>query len=360
MPLRLLEAFLPDTTNEDFKDLIGADAHAALWRAESTDAGLSVKMLLSVEQTEQILDTLEQRFADTEGFRVVLLSVEATLPRVQEKSPEEGEGEQASDEQNDGGASIDEDEDAQDDSENQDASTMRISREELYNDVVGSTKFNAVYVATVVLSALVAAVGLLQDSVAVIIGAMVIAPLLGPNVALALATTLGDLKLGRNALSTNLLGLTIALGASVLLGVILTVDPDVEAIASRTGVGFPDMALALASGSAGVLAFTGGTSVALVGVMVAVALMPPLVVCGLLFGAGYNDAAIGALLLVVTNVICVNLAGVVTFVVQGVRPRQWLEATKARQMTRWAFAVWLSLLGVLVAIVALSETRGLG
>jgi len=83
------------------------------------------------------------------------------------------------------------------------------------------------------------------------------------------------------------------------------------------------------------------------------------VVSGLLFGAGYNDAALGALLLVITNVICVNLSGVVTFVIQGVRPRRWLEAAQARQMTRWAVAIWLFLLGVLVVIIALSDTVGL-
>ncbi len=345
MPLRVLEAVLPETTNDEFKELVGDKAHSALWKQQCVEGGLSVTMLLSVEQTEPILDTLEERFGDAEGFRVVLMSVEATLPRVAHRSQEES----------DGGASIAKDRSGSEDEEEA-ATTARISREELYNQVVDSTKLNPIYIATVVLSALVAAVGLMQDSVVVIIGAMVIAPLLGPNVALALATTLGDFKLGRSALWTNVILLGLAFGVSVPLGIFLPMDPSAKEIASRTAVGFPDMVLALASGSAGVLAFTSGKSVALVGVMVAVALMPPVVAAGLMLGAGSLSAALGALMLVATNVICVNLAGIVTLVVQGVQPKR-LEEDKARRMTRWASAIWVALLGVLIAIVALSESQ---
>ncbi|MDZ7703048.1 MAG: TIGR00341 family protein [Trueperaceae bacterium] len=346
MPLRVLEAFLPDTSSDVLKEIIGQDAYAAVWQEQPNDTGLSIKMIMTVDQTEKVLDVLEYSYANIDRFRVVLLPVEATLPRIEDDPADTSE-------QNGGVASNGTT------SEPKEARRLRISREELYIDIISSTKFNAVYIATIVLSALVAAVGLVQDSVAIIIGAMVIAPLLGPNVALAFATTLGDLKLGRSALFTSFAGLAISLGIAVLLGFVLTVDPTVDAIASRTAVGFPDMVLALASGSAGVLAFTSGASFGLVGVMVAVALMPPLVVCGLLLGAGDNIAALGAFLLVITNVICVNLAGVITFVVQGVRPRRWLEATKARRMTRFAFVSWLLLLGVLIVVVTLSEVLGL-
>ena len=129
---------------------------------------------------------------------------------------------------------------------------------------------------TVVLSTLVAAIGLVRGDIAVIIGAMVIAPLLGPNVALALAVTLGDGTLAVRALKTIAAGVATAAVVSVLMGVILPVDPSVPEIASRTDASFSDLALALAAGSAGALAFTTGIPTALIGVMVAVALLPPL------------------------------------------------------------------------------------
>jgi uncharacterized hydrophobic protein (TIGR00271 family) len=122
---------------------------------------------------------------------------------------------------------------------------------------------------------------------------MVIAPLLGPNVALSLATTLGDGDLARTALKTNAVGIGLALALSVCLGLILAVDPNIHEIASRTEVSLSDVVLALVAGGAGALAFTSGVPAALVGVMVAVALLPPLVTCGLLLGSEFFQLARG-------------------------------------------------------------------
>ena len=230
----------------------------------------------------------------------------------------------------------------------------RISREELYAQVMDTTRLSWVYVAMVVLSAIVAAIGILHDSVAVVIGAMVIAPLLGPNVALSLATTLADAPLARTALRAGALGITVAFGLSVVIGLLVTVNPAAHEIASRTTVGMADVAVALAAGSAGALAFTTGVPSTLVGVMVAVALLPPLVTFGLLVGAGFDRPAFGALLLVVMNLVGVNLAGVATFVAQGIRPASWWEADRARRATLIALGVWLALLVVLVVVIGLS------
>ena len=206
---------------------------------------------------------------------------------------------------------------------------------------------------TVVLSTLVAAIGLVRGDIAVIIGAMVIAPLLGPNVALALAVTLGDGTLAVRALKTIAAGVATAAVVSVLMGVILPVDPSVPEIASRTDASFSDLALALAAGSAGALAFTTGIPTALIGVMVAVALLPPLATTGLLLGAGQIGPAAGAGLLVLTNVACINLAGIVTFLAQRVRPRTWWEEKRAKRATKIAVALWLVVLAVLATAIGL-------
>ena len=169
----------------------------------------------------------------------------------------------------------------------------RISREELYEDIKNGAQCSRIYLAMVVLSTIVAAIGLHQNSVAIIIGAMVIAPLLGPNVALSLSTTLGDLSLLRRALLTALAGIAAAMALSVIIGVLRHVDPALSEVASRTRVRLDDTAVALASGCAGALAFTTGVSAALIGVMVAVALLPPLVTFGLMLGGGYPVLATG-------------------------------------------------------------------
>jgi uncharacterized hydrophobic protein (TIGR00341 family) len=284
------------------------------------------------------MDTLEDRFGASEGFRLVLLGTEAVLPRPEAEEAEGGEEE----------------------GKEEGRSRDRISREELYADVTEGLRVSPTHLAMAGLSAVVAAVGLLRDDVAVVIGAMVIAPLLRPNVALALASTLADRKLAWKAVVTNAAGSALALVLAVGIGLFMTVDPSIPAIASRSVIDYQSLVLALAAGAAGTLAFTRGLAGAVIGVMVAVALLPPLVSAGLLLGAGYLRPAMGAFLLTAGNLISINLAGVVTFLLQGVRPRSWWQAERAKKAALRAAGVWLVLLLVLLGLVALGGELGLG
>ena len=232
-------------------------------------------------------------------------------------------------------------------------SPQRIGREELYEDIKDAARCSRVYLAMTVLSTIVATVGLYYNSVAIIIGAMVIAPLLGPNMALALSTALGDSPLLRRALLTAMAGIGTAMALAVIVGVLLQVNPASPEVVSRTRVGMGDIVLALASGCAGALAFTTGVSATLIGVMVAVALLPPLVTFGLLLGGGQPALAMGALSLFLMNLICVNLAGVTTFLVQGIRPASWWEKDRAVKATRIAIVLWVALLAGLVGMILL-------
>ena len=209
----------------------------------------------------------------------------------------------------------------------------------------------------IILSSIVAAIGVLNNSVAVIIGAMVIAPMLIPNVSLSLATALGDLPMAKSALKTIFLGISIATVLSVALGFLLPVDPSLQEISSRTSVGLMDIVLALASGAAGALSFTSATPAVLIGVAVAVALMPPLVVFGLLLGAGYYSLALGAFFLFLANLISVNLAGVATFLSQGIEPRTWWDAKKAKRATVLAIVGWAILLAILMIIIFFGDLQ---
>ncbi len=200
-----------------------------------------------------------------------------------------------------------------------------------------------------------AAIGILRNNVVFIIGAMVIAPVLGPNVALSLGTTLGDVHLTRKAVSTIGVGITAALVFSALIGIIYEINPEIPELISRTEVNMGDILLALAAGSAAALSMTTGLFTALIGVMVAVALLPPLVTLGMLVGAGQWDLAQGALLLFLVNLICVNLAGVVTFLARGIRPLSWWEAKRAKKATRLAIVLWSSLLAILAVLILLSQ-----
>lgn len=341
MSLRLVEAIIPAAYTEEVPRVLEDLTVLGVWTTPGNERFAVVRILTATGNTEAISDALSERFDHFADFRVMLFSVEATVP-MPEESTNNTNSEQADSEA--------------DEQEQSKARAARISREELYQDIAQGAQFSTVYLVTVVLSTVVAAVGLLRDNVAVIIGAMVIAPLLGPNVALALASTLGDLKLAGRSVKTLLAGIATAAVLSVGIGIIATVDPHGPEIFARTQVTMGDIVLALAAGSAGALAFTTGIPAAVIGVMVAVALLPPLVVVGLLIGAGYAGLAGGALMLFLSNIACVNLAGVVTFLAQKIRPRAWWEAEYAERASRIALSLWVAAVALLLAAILLMQT----
>lgn len=336
MPLRLIEISVPEEADDAQleKLLDSASGTVDRWRETPTEGRVRYRILVDAERTEPLLDELQKRFSGREGFRVILLAVEAALPRPEEDDEEEEEEVTEPTEE-----------------PREEDGPGRIAREELYADLDDSSRLGPVYLVLIALSAVVCSFGLVTEDVAVVIGAMVIAPLLGPLVALALATTLADRELALRSLKAGTAGIGTAFLLAVALGTVVPVDPALPGIASRTTAGLSDVGLALASGSAGTLAFTSALPSAVIGVMVAVALVPPLVASGLLFGAGLAGPATGALLLTLVNLICVNLAGVVTFLAQGIRPNRWWEAERAKRSTRIAVVVWSLLLLALVAAI---------
>ena len=227
----------------------------------------------------------------------------------------------------------------------------RISTNELYDDIEPSLALRPNYLLTVVLSALIAALGMRSGQTAVVIGAMIIAPLLGPTMAMAMAATLGDSSLGRRSMLTLTVGIFAALVFTFALGMVIEVDPLVTELRNRTIVQPADIALALACGAAGVLAFSQGASLALVGVMIAVALVPPIAAAGLFFGSGEYILGFGALFLLATNLVCINVAGIATFLLQGLPPRNW-------RITSGVFLIWLVILLLFVGLVGGRFTIG--
>ena len=301
-----------------------AEQYGALdcWYSQTAeDQRRSVRMLVADEARQTVLDALQNLLGASENARIIIQPVEAVLPRPAPKTEDA--------DSNGGGA----------------------TREELYNAIEKDARLDRNFLILVFLSTVVAAIGLLENNVAVIVGAMVIAPLLGPNIALAFAATLGDRDLLLESLKTNLAGVALALVVSFLIGRFWQIDVPGTEILSRTTVGLDGIVLALASGAAAVLSLTSGIASALVGVMVAVALLPPTAALGMMLASGQPVLATGAALLLAANVVCVNLSANLVFLIKGVRPRTWLEKRKARQSAVWIVLFWLIALGVLLAAV---------
>lgn len=291
--------------------------------AEAGDGRQTVHVLVDAKNSQKMLDGLQSILSASDNVRIVVCEAEATLPAIKE-SEETGQKRDSS---------------------------ATSSREELLNELEKNSRQNLNFFILVFLSTIVAAVGLIKDNVAVVIGAMVIAPLLGPNLSLALGTALGEKKLMWKSVKTNMAGLGLTLLLSLLIGFLWPVNFESRELLARTDVGLDSVALALASGAAAVLSLTTGLSSVLVGVMVAVALMPPAVTLGLMLSSGQLHLAGGALILLAVNVVCLNFAANLVFFAQGIGPRTWHEKKRARFSMIISITFWLVALLILMAVI---------
>lgn len=338
MPLRVIEIVTPSSDRDVVTKSLEEhrpDEGYVYWSHELDNDSIEFRVILQVEESEPVLDKLERMFTWTDEYRIVVYPAEATLPRLKTDPPpdKQVQSEQA--------------EDADNSAQNHD----RISREELYTDVFDNARPTASYFVLVAFAAVVAVIGLSRDSVAVIIGAMVLAPLLGPNVGLSLSAALGDTDLLRLSLKTLASGVAVVLAVSAISGLIFGLPAGSFEFLDRIHASYADIVLAVVSGGAGIVSVTLGTPTGLVGVMVALSLLPPLAACGMSLGAGQFVMAAGSAALFVTNIICLNIAGVVTFLVQGIQPLSWWERKRARGMVLRVGALWTTMLVVLCVLL---------
>ncbi len=332
MDQRLIEIILPEGRGDDIQELLHEQSLDGFWRDAVEENKARIRILVSQSEVERVLDILEPYLEKLPGATALLLLVEATIPRNR-------------------AADSDNDKNNLQTVEKATTKPARLSRQELFNDIASHIGITGNYIIMVVLSACIAAIGLAKNDTAVLIGAMVLAPLLMPNVGLALASTMGDTDLAGKSLKSALCGVVLSLLIGVAIGYLAPVDSANPALAAKTELAWTDLVLALASGAAGVLAFTSGGQLSLVGVMVAVALMPPLVASGLFLGSGLPLKALQALELAFANVICVNIAGIVTFSLQGIRPATWWENSRAGKARKRALLLWGPLLIILILML---------
>lgn len=329
MSARLVQIIVPDASLSRAKVII-AEHCSRFWQEPVPDGLEKFSCVVPSRSIEPLIEALEGSFQDVEGFSVLVLQLEAVLPGIPEL--EEIASVPTGDRKPPSKLEVF-------------FTRDRISTNELYDDIEASLELRPNYLLTVVLSALIAALGMRSGQTAVVIGAMIIAPLLGPTMAMAMAATLGDRALGRRAIITLATGILAAMIFTYVLGMFIEVNPLVPELRNRTIVHPADIALALACGAAGVLAFSQGASLSLVGVMIAVALVPPIAAAGLFFGSGEETLGFKALFLLATNLVCINVAGIVTFLVQGLPPRNW-------RITGGIFLIWLVILFLFVGLVA--------
>ena len=202
-------------------------------------------------------------------------------------------------------------------------------RAEVHIQLRESSHPNFDFFLLVILSCVIATLGLLTNSPAVIIGAMLVAPLMSPIIGLGLASITGDARLFRDASVALVQGAIIAILISVLLAVSNRFLPFIPLqelpgeVTARTRPSPIDLTIALAGGMAAAYALAQPQlSAALPGVAIATALMPPLCTVGIGIALGRWDIAGGAFLLFITNAVTIAFAGMLIFFTLGFTPRR--------------------------------------
>lgn len=237
----------------------------------------------------------------------------------------------------------------------------RIAREEIKTKARELMPDFRIYVVMSVISAMVATAGLLLNSPAVVVGSMVIAPILGPAMATSVGSVIREQDLFRAGVKFQVVGFAVAvlgsIGFAAFVKAIFLVPPgldviSLEQVSLRQEPGFLSLAVALGAGIAGALSLSAGISAALVGVMIAAALIPPTAAIGI--GVVWNipSLMVGSTVLVAVNAISINLAALVVLWYSGYRPSSAWKAGRARTETVKRIGVLALAIGLLSVVLA--------
>lgn len=227
-------------------------------------------------------------------------------------------------------------------------------RQEVFQMITDISTPRASFYVMVVISGIIAAYGLLANSTAVVIGAMLVAPLMGPIFGLALSLVAGDRALlGRSSVA-EIVGILLAVSVGMLIGLV-PLRPDFGAeILGRTQPTIYDIIIAVASALAGTYALIDPRiSPALPGVAMATALVPPLVTCGLCLAAREVQWALGALLLFVANFLSIEITAAIVFALFGMTQ---VHLTGALTLGRFLRRFGLSLVALAVIATFMTYT----
>jgi uncharacterized hydrophobic protein (TIGR00341 family) len=219
----------------------------------------------------------------------------------------------------------------------------RIAREELHSRAAELAPSTRTYIVMTIISAVIATAGLLLDSPAVVVGSMVIAPLIGPAMAASVGTVIDDQELFERGVVLQVWGMGIAvLSAAAFAALVryahlvpfapadITAIPEVR---ERLAPDFLSLAVALGAGVAGALSLASGVSSAIVGVMIAVALIPPAATVGIGLAWGLPMVSLGSGVLALVNLLSINLAALTVLWYTGYRPDRWFRLDEVRSAT---------------------------
>lgn len=224
-------------------------------------------------------------------------------------------------------------------------------RTNAYVRIRRSARPNIDFYMLISLSAMIAGLGLIVNSPAVVIGAMLVAPLMSPIVGTGMAIVLGDARFLRLSLGAVFRGAALAIIVGMIAGLLYLNRPDLNSeLMARTQPTLIDLAIALFSGFAGGYALCRSDAAgALPGVAIAAALVPPLATIGITFVNGFFSESLGALLLFTTNFVAISSATAIMFLILGFRPT--ISQKTRRNLQARSVRVAFVLLGMIAVLL---------
>ncbi|WP_081655476.1 TIGR00341 family protein [Halopiger goleimassiliensis] len=341
--MRYLEITVPSNRRRTVLDVLDGEGIEYVVTDEATGSGIDdatvVRFPLPTRAVESVLDRLAD--AGLEDARVVVIDAQTVVSK---------QFDELLDQYSHGGTR-----------------GARTSRQVLRTKADEFTPSVSIYLVMLLISAVVATAGLLSDSPAVVVGSMVIAPLLGPALAASVGIVTGDDDLRATGFRYQTIGVVVVIVASIGLATLARLggfEPggvDIVVVAEleeRVSPNLLSIMVALGAGVAGILSLTRGFSEAIVGVMIAAALIPPAAAVGITTAWGMYGAALGAFVLVVVNVLSINFAALLTLWIAGYRPQGLFDVPPTRKPTYAygaIFGIVLLLLAAPLAGVTLVE-----
>ena len=304
--MRFIHALVPESTRADVESVLSDEGVDFVITEEASDSNerYVFHFPLPSQAVESVLDKLYDAGLE-ESFIVIGTADAANTPQFAELEERYVEGGEESD---------------------------TVVPEELGSKAKNLNPSPRTYYTMTLLSVLVASVGLLIDSPAVVVGSMVIAPQVGAALTASVGLAFSKRKLIVDGIRDQIAGLGLAVIFAVVFGFAIrtaafvpqTLDPTTIAqISSRTSPGILALVVGLSAGAAGAIGLATDLPVSLVGVAVAAALIPAAAAIGIGIAWGYPLVAFGAFVLLVLNILSITVSGALAFWYLGYKPAEW-------------------------------------
>ncbi|MFW5976842.1 MAG: TIGR00341 family protein [Bacillota bacterium] len=230
--------------------------------------------------------------------------------------------------------------------------TFTSTRESLITYAHENSQLNLEFITLIIVSAIIATLGLLLDNVAIIVGSMVIAPMLGPILGITVGIVLGEADLIKQGVSSEIIGTVVAIMVGFIIGIIIPEIEITNSLEIRTLPTLADLLIALSAGAASAYSLMKGKLTSLVGVMVAASLIPVTGTIGIGISLGRQDMIVGALLLLIGNFLGLILANTLVLYLEGLRPQIWYKH-KAKKIVK------KSVIFIVISVILLSIPLGI-